>query len=333
MTLTKCHTDVVVSNLFCRGAADWPIENLKLTPRFNNDEYFENLVWIEIITAFGRIAIGQSVGLVDNLLKDQLGADGQKYSSNMWSAVMSKALSSWLADLELMSKTNISLRYLDDYLVNNTDDVITINFDASLPHGQKEILSLCCDNSVKPVLIEFLSNGLKKQSHTKNKLDVPIPVFMRIGSSTVVMKDAWNLEQGDVVLIDTVYGGDQFQVLVRIGSSHFLKGSYGKRGGIKITSNSGEIKLEEIADLEKAEDLDTQISLKLDFDIGQTEIKYSELSDLKEGYIFDLGKQLSTGVTIRSGWHVVGRGELVDIGGGRLGVRVTEGNTILDDQI
>lgn len=63
------------------------------------------------------------------------------------------------------------------------------------------------------------------------------------------------------------------------------------------------------------------IPVRLSFDVGEREITLGDLRSVQPGYVFNLGRDPKSLVSIRANGRLVGEGELVDIEG-RLGVAV-----------
>jgi type III secretion protein Q len=63
------------------------------------------------------------------------------------------------------------------------------------------------------------------------------------------------------------------------------------------------------------------IPVRLTFDVGEREISLGDLKSIQPGYVFNLGRDPRSVVSIRANGRLIGEGELVDIEG-RLGVSV-----------
>lgn len=64
-----------------------------------------------------------------------------------------------------------------------------------------------------------------------------------------------------------------------------------------------------------------EIPVRLTFDVGEREITLGDLRSIQPGYVFNLGRDPRSMVSIRANGRLVGEGELVDIEG-RIGVSV-----------
>ena len=67
------------------------------------------------------------------------------------------------------------------------------------------------------------------------------------------------------------------------------------------------------------------VPVRLTFDLGEREISLGDLRTLQPGYLFNLGRDPRSTVTIRANGRLIGDGELVDIEG-RVGVSVLQFN-------
>ena len=65
------------------------------------------------------------------------------------------------------------------------------------------------------------------------------------------------------------------------------------------------------------------IDIRLSFELDRTTITLGELSSLAPGYVFTLGCDAQTPVTIRANGKAIARGRLVDMDG-TLGVQISE---------
>jgi type III secretion protein Q len=63
------------------------------------------------------------------------------------------------------------------------------------------------------------------------------------------------------------------------------------------------------------------VPVRLTFDLGEREISLGDLRSLEPGYLFNLGRDPRSTVSIRANGRLIGDGELVDIEG-RVGVSV-----------
>ncbi|CUT17064.1 MULTISPECIES: type III secretion system cytoplasmic ring protein SctQ [Candidatus Ichthyocystis] len=66
----------------------------------------------------------------------------------------------------------------------------------------------------------------------------------------------------------------------------------------------------------------SDLPVRLTFDVGGRRVKFKDLGSICPGYVFDLGRPLNSAVSIRANSKVIAEGELVDIDG-HLGVSVT----------
>ena len=77
---------------------------------------------------------------------------------------------------------------------------------------------------------------------------------------------------------------------------------------------------------EQAQQIEQKLeSLEVDiaFELGRLKMRLAELKSVREGYVFDLNRQMEKYVTVSANGSPIARGELVRIGR-RLGVRIIE---------
>jgi type III secretion protein Q len=142
-------------------------------------------------------------------------------------------------------------------------------------------------------------------------VSIPALVRLEVGRTLLSLQDFEALDLHDAVLLDdtqpAVAVADRLRYSARIEHPHIILGEIMSTPA-QAAESSGRIQ---------------DIPVRLVFEVGQLEIPFGELQQLRPGYTFTLGSPVEAPVTILANGKAIGSGELLDING-RLGVRVTE---------
>ena len=128
------------------------------------------------------------------------------------------------------------------------------------------------------------------------------------------------IEPSDVLVLDECLLSRDSQLLLRLGSSVALRCQLADQQ-LKVIEGVHEIMSDPLDAAASAAATLDDVPVRLTFDLGEREIALGELRSLQPGYLFNLGRDPRSTVTIRANGRVVGDGELVDIEG-RVGVSV-----------
>lgn len=311
--------------ILLRGCGlDWRCDRANITLEVESPIELSSLVWVSLKNNVGSLLIGQSRGLIDLLIKDiREDIDFDSLPENLAMAVLSVALEPFLRSLEQHLGSSIGIDSIDSDCRLNSADPISLNLTVGFPNGTEEPLRIRCDSAFAPHYIKSLQSLTDSSKSAKKSNLLPVPVVLSIGWSRISFYDANSLDVGDVILIESPVHKDITHVRVHIGSCCVTSGKL-DRGRVFVVGEPGELKLDRLPEeMQDTSHID-KVSVKLDFDIGSTEIKFSELSELKEGYVFDLEGRLGADVTIRCGWRIVGTGKLVNLDNRHLGVMLVQ---------
>ena len=179
-------------------------------------------------------------------------------------------------------------------------------------------------------LVDRLDQLPKTASQKANH--IPLNIAFEIGWTTLSIKDLRHIEPYDIIIIDSDFSLNDPKIIIRLSPLVSFLGRIDSAGRIKIEKTlleNMEEKMKEVSAVDKSghkDKLDKQIDdipVKLVFQLGETRMKFGELSNLQPGYIFDMGADLKKPVTIKANGMPVGTGELVQIGD-KVGVRIFE---------
>lgn len=138
-----------------------------------------------------------------------------------------------------------------------------------------------------------------------------------IGSQYFTSEEIGELSKGDVLLYDLQSDEERpLRLSLQINNRLQYKAEYNSKG-IKIMSEeqySSIVKSVQVNDIE-------ELSVRLDFDIGDLALSITELRDLRPGVILELEKDKHSLVTIRNNGRAIAEAELVEIEG-LIGVRI-----------
>lgn len=124
----------------------------------------------------------------------------------------------------------------------------------------------------------------------------------------------------DVVLLDECLLSDDNRLMVqlgpRLGVLCELQGST-----LEVLEGVQEIMADVDDSVAASSGLIDDVPVRVTFDLGEREISLGDLRSLQPGYLFNLGRDPRSTVSIRANGRLIGEGELVDIEG-RVGVSV-----------
>jgi type III secretion protein Q len=177
----------------------------------------------------------------------------------------------------------------------------------------------------------FIANSLRILPPQPQPWDVwsalPFHLMLTVGWTTLAMEDLRSLAKFDVVLLDECLINDSFDsIVVMLGPKRAIEARIEgtrlhlieEKEGILDDFDEDEADNPEL--LEQTTDLD-KLPVRLQFDLGERVIPFSEVQTLGPGYVLELGREIRRAVTIRANGYVIGEGELVDIDG-RIGVSI-----------
>lgn len=151
--------------------------------------------------------------------------------------------------------------------------------------------------------------------------DLPIVTHLVVGWVDVPASLLPQIEWRDVLVLDEcLLRDDGQQLLVRLGS-HLGLACAIDGPVLRVLEGVKEIMSEATVSLAASGGVLDDIPVRLTFDVGEREISLGDLKSIQPGYVFNLGRDPRSVVSIRANGRLIGEGELVDIEG-RLGVSV-----------
>ena len=163
-------------------------------------------------------------------------------------------------------------------------------------------------NAFREIPIEYQSNELWDE--------LPILVSFPIGWTDLKKSTIESLKKRDVIILDESWLGNinDHEIFLQIGKKLSAVATL-NANQITVT---GEI-LQMMDDLEQsdidAESVYDELTIRLNFDLGERFVNLAELRTILPGYVFELGRDLRKSVSIRANGKIIGMGELVDIDG------------------
>jgi type III secretion protein Q len=169
----------------------------------------------------------------------------------------------------------------------------------------------------------FLATALREQPSIPTDTgwdDLPLRARLVVGWVDLSASALSSIARRDVVLLDEclVSGDNQLMVLLspRLGVLCGLHGSE-----LTVLEGVQEIMADVDDSVAAASGIIDDVPVRLTFDLGEREISLGDLRSLQPGYLFNLGRDPRSTVSIRANGRLIGDGELVDIEG-RVGVSV-----------
>lgn len=164
----------------------------------------------------------------------------------------------------------------------------------------------------------FLANSLRGATKNPRPIeefsDLMFPVQWLLGYVDISIQMLNELEVHDVLMLDVCYANPDLGIILRLSEKLGIRGHV-EDNKIIVDEISGEFMNELNEQDEERVLLIDGLSIRVSFDIGESQISLSELRNLSQGYIFEMGRDLQHAVTIRANGKVIGEGELIDIEG------------------
>lgn len=292
---------------------DWSFGALILSPIAPALADVGPLSWYEIETESGRVAFGNSEGLLNAHFA---GYEVLESCTNgrFRHALYGDALLGWVEALSENGFTIEAMHVGKQCKLPQNENYRAMMFSATLPTGDNAVVSFLYDNSMRAVVeSRFLRGSTSRVSY--NQLTVPLSVSF--GSSNLTYSEAKGIASGDVILVRNNFSQCREAVTCRVGMITEFVGTINSHG--LITKESEKPMTEHDPAPEN-----TAFSVRLDFELASTDLSYEKLRTLCDGHIFDISDNLRAGVKIRCGWRLIALGELLELGEGRFGVQVTD---------
>jgi type III secretion protein Q len=164
----------------------------------------------------------------------------------------------------------------------------------------------------------FLANAIRGVSHDPRPLedfnDLTIPLQWMLGYVDISIQMLNDLEIHDVLMLDVCYVSPDLEIILKLNEKSGIRGQI-EGNKIIVDEILGEFMNELNEHDEERVLLIDGLSIRVSFDIGESQLSISELRNLSKGYIFEMGRDLQQAVTIRANGRIIGEGELIDIEG------------------
>jgi type III secretion protein Q len=169
----------------------------------------------------------------------------------------------------------------------------------------------------------FLAAALREHPTVPSDADwagLPLRLRLVVGWVDLSTSMLRSIGTRDVVLLDEclLSGGNQLMVMVspRLGILCALEDR-----ALRVVKGVQEIMTDVNDSVAAASGLMDDVPIRLTFDLGEREISLGDLRSIEPGYLFNLGRDPKSTVSIRANGRLIGDGELVEIEG-RVGVSV-----------
>ncbi|MBC7599802.1 MAG: type III secretion system cytoplasmic ring protein SctQ [Polaromonas sp.] len=173
----------------------------------------------------------------------------------------------------------------------------------------------------------FLATALREQPCIPTAIEWDVlPLQARLVAGWVDLSSGAlrGIARRDVLLLDEclLSGGSRLMLMLgpRLGVLCALTGC-----ALQVLEGVHEIMADVDDTVAATSGLIDDVPVRLTFDLGEREISLGDLRSLQPGYLFNLGRDPRSTVSIRANGRLIGDGELVDIEG-RVGVSVLNFN-------
>ena len=163
--------------------------------------------------------------------------------------------------------------------------------------------------------------------------DLPVPVVARLAAVHLLVAEVAGLAPGDVVLPQTPVGPTDGGVLVlagewlaatadrmhqRVRLREPLRPLDSRERSLWVMQDDATMPADGDGEAASVDEL----PVRMVFQLGRRDMPLGELRALGPGHIIDLGRGLEAGVDVFANGRQIGVGELVDLGGQALGIRL-----------
>jgi type III secretion protein Q len=189
-------------------------------------------------------------------------------------------------------------------------------------HARSESLAIEGELLLDADAARFLATALREHPAAPQDGDwdgLGIAARLLVGWLDVSARALGEIELRDVLVLDECLLSGANRLLLQLGPSVAI-GCELDGAQLHVMEGVHEI-MSDPADTSDAAAILDDVPVRLTFDLGDRDIPLGELRSLQPGYVFNLGRDPRSTVTIRANGRPIGEGELVDIEG-RVGVSV-----------
>ncbi|MET0499564.1 MAG: FliM/FliN family flagellar motor switch protein [Steroidobacteraceae bacterium] len=167
------------------------------------------------------------------------------------------------------------------------------------------------------------------KSTTSASADLPVPFTIVIGRALVEISSLRNLDQGDVIWVQTA-SASRTGLTAQLSASRPSHEATGRQWTCRIRHASLEILTSQPRVIDAAHTHrrptmngdETRLEIPITFDLGELRAPVQELEQLQPGHLFELPQPVGEStVYLRASGEVIAEGQLVTIGK-RIGVRI-----------
>lgn len=308
--------------------------NSSLTLKAGSDSSSDIFCWVRFDCALGTIIIGLGQFSLRSIISrvDSSEDPSTLKEASLLLVLVEAASDTWVSRLEKSIDAKISLHSISFEMPDQLKYEVRLSFQVYRSGLKVENMLLLGDEAVTASLCNAIEEILPADTdHDVGKIPA-IPVLASLGSTEVLHRDLRGLEAGDVIFITRQTRSNPDELTLKIGARHTVVGTYHKDGICVIFDEENNLMVENKSNSDNSEPVGN-MAVRLDFDIGSVEIDIKDLQNVTEGYVFAMDRNAKAPVVIRCGTRIVGSGELVEINGKQLAVRlVTMSSTGSQDE-
>lgn len=208
------------------------------------------------------------------------------------------------------------------------------HFGLALSHGEQVLWGSLSTDTLGLMLVAGQVSRWHAAQGPVAADDVPVLLRAEVGTATLTRAELDGLRPGDAVLVQ--HGWTDGQACLWLGQGRWgLRAEVGADGAQLRVTEPFQFREDGMTDdlpdalpgdatdapAEAAVSLD-ELPVHLHFDLGQRSLCLAEVTALQVGQVLELARPLSQAVSIRANGALIGRGELLQIGG-RIAVGIT----------
>jgi type III secretion protein Q len=311
-------------NILCRRRAPALVEwqgatwSFELQP--SRHENAGECAWVEIDWGGARLFVGCPAGTIDEIARRAVGVKslaGLPLETTL--AVIEFAGTQFARALEAASRKHVRVAGTPHAVTGETLEAFTW---ISQCEGRELQGPLLLDDAARRYLASVMRERPCAAGTADDWIRLPATVRLVAGWADLSASAVAALGLRDVVLLDECFIGAGESLLALLGPNVGFRCNL-KGAAMEALESVGEI-LPDAHEEQDGGDASVQIDdlpVRLTFDMGERTVSFAELRTLQPGYLFNLGRDPRSTVSIRANGQLIGEGELVDIEG-RIGVSI-----------
>ncbi|MES3002889.1 MAG: type III secretion system cytoplasmic ring protein SctQ [Pseudomonadota bacterium] len=277
--------------------------------------------WLEMDWGGARVFVGVSPSVLDDLARRFAGAESiAQLPQDIALAVLEAAGAELATTLERASRKHVRVTGMSASRPSAAP-LEAFGWRAASDAGPELTGELLLDDTARRYLASQMREVAIAPDRDPGWHSLVMPVRLVAGWTDLPARSVSALALRDVILLDECFIGSGDTLLAQLGPSLGFRCEL-KGNSMEVMENVQEV----MSDIEGQETEDGQtlvddVPVRLTFDMGERAISFRELRALEPGFIFNLGRDPRSTVSVRANGHLVGEGELVDIEG-RIGVSI-----------